>query len=157
MGTNVDNVSVSLMRYSDEPVANYPLENLVMRVVKRTGLSGGAQFDSHGASIGVTARDNATKDVGITFAAFPNMQCIVNGLPECLSYNTNFNLTDPVEGMVNSIVIGSSVYKEFQPVKENLKVSVVLNHLWTLDKNKNMSDPTCVYWDLDASARSDEG
>ena len=41
--------------------------------------------------------------------------------------------------MVNSIVIGSSVYKDFQPVQNNLKVNVVLNHLWTVDKKKNMS------------------
>ena len=84
--------------------------------------------------------------------------------------------------MVNSIVIGSSIYSEASgpPVTQDLSVNVRFHHLWTAAKGKNMSSnivtskihrremhlnwldfispgAKCVYWDTQANKWSDEG
>ena len=82
---NVDKVAESMMRYSESgPDNSFKFENLVFKVVNSTHISQRPSFQSPGASItiGVGANHSSGGNVGVSFTAFPNLQCILNNLPE---------------------------------------------------------------------------
>ena len=82
---NVDKVAESMMRHSESGADNiFNFENLVFKVVNSTNISQRPSFQSPGASItvGVGANHSSSGNVGVSFTAFPNLQCILNNLPE---------------------------------------------------------------------------
>ena len=55
-------------------------------------------------------------------------------------HDDNFNVTEPVPNIVNSVIIGSSVYDKDndEPVTENLTVAIRLQHILS-GKTKNVT------------------
>ena len=74
----------SLIQYLDQPEKTFSHDNLVLKVVQQTSLDKIDRFEYHGAVIQVGPKANSSGQagqVGVSFNAFPNLQCIANGLP----------------------------------------------------------------------------
>ena len=81
---NVDQAMASLIQYLDQPEKSFNHDNLMLKVVRQTSLDQIGRFESHGAviQVGPKANTTSTSQVGVSFNAFPNLQCIANGLPD---------------------------------------------------------------------------
>ena len=73
----------SLIQYTDELNSVFRYDNLMLNAIAKTRLDDNPRFESQGAVIQVRPKANTTSsdEVGVTFNAFPNLQCIANGLP----------------------------------------------------------------------------
>ena len=78
---NIEGIAESLMKYSSKRDHFYDYNNLVVKVLRENTYQDSLLFDSGGCTIEVTPNDTVST-VGVSFDAFPTLQCIINGLPQ---------------------------------------------------------------------------
>ena len=141
---NLDNVARSLIKYSAQDQHSYNSSSLEV-VVKKANVPTLTKYvNQNGDKIEVIA--NNDNDTAISFYGFSNFGCISDGRYDCSSVSN-------VTTSPNNGVIGASLYKNNQIQKPQKVLLTFQIQNGTL----NITDRSCVFWDVVSNTWTDYG